>query len=67
VTQFLGSARYLTKGGFMYYNYGILSASCLPIFGGSSGAGADAGAFYLDVDYSAANSSAAIGVRLMFL
>ena len=51
----------------MYYNYSYLYASCLPNFGGYYSDDADAGAFYLDVDYSAANSSAAIGVRLMFL
>ena len=51
----------------MYYNYSYLYASCLPIFGGYYSDDADAGAFYLDVSTSAANSYATVGGRLMFL
>ena len=50
-----------------YFNYGTLSASCLPYFGGDYSDSAYAGAFYLDVIISAAGSNASIGGRLMFL
>ena len=51
----------------MYKNYKWVDASCWPCFGGSYGSGAYAGAFFLIVDNSAADSYDAIGGRLMFL
>ena len=51
----------------MYNNYSYLYASCLPFFGGYYGFGATAGAFCLYVYYSAANSDADLGGRLIFL
>jgi len=50
-----------------YFNYGFLNASSLPSFGGYYSYGANAGAFYLSVGSSAANSYANFGGRLMFL
>jgi hypothetical protein len=51
----------------MYCNYSSLFASYLPTFGGGYGAGTNVDAFFLDVIYSAANSGATVGCRLMFL
>lgn len=42
-------------------------ASRLARAGGNYSDGADAGAFYLAVDYSASGSGAYVGSRLMFL
>ena len=50
-----------------YSDFAYVNASCLAFAGGSYGDGASAGAFYLIVNYSASNSSASIGSRLMFL
>ena len=44
-----------------------VSASRLARTGGSYSDGAGAGAFYLDVAYSASAASASVGSRLMFL
>jgi len=51
----------------MYHNYGVLTASYLPIFGGDYGTCALAGAFFIYEYYSTAVSSVTIGCRLMFL
>jgi len=48
-------------------DHGYLSASGLPYFGGSWAAADDAGAFFLDVRYSASSSSADVGARLLAL
>lgn len=50
-----------------YCDYGHLSASRLPYFGGSWSAAGSAGAFTLHVDSSAAAAYAGIGGRLVFL
>lgn len=50
-----------------YADYGTLSASCLPSFGGGWSSGSLAGAFYLSVHYSASSSNSHIGARLMYL
>jgi len=44
-----------------------VNASRLAQAGGDYGSGAKAGAFYLNVDYSASDSYAYVGSRLMFL
>lgn len=55
------------KGVFMYKNYRWIFKNSLPTFGGRYGNSAYAGTFSLSVDGSAADSSASIGGRLMFL
>jgi hypothetical protein len=50
-----------------FCDYGNLSASCFLFFGGNWNNGSYAGAFNLQVDYSAASSDARIGGRIMFL
>jgi hypothetical protein len=50
-----------------YSDYARVDAFCLAHAGGSYSNGANAGAFYLIVNYSASNSYAYIGSRLMFL
>lgn len=50
-----------------YSDYGYLSASCLPVFGGSWSVGAYAGVFRLQVYHSASYSSSHIGGRVMYL
>lgn len=51
----------------MYKSYRWIFKDSLPNFGGYYGNGADAGAFCLFVTYSAADSYATLGGRLMFL
>lgn len=50
-----------------YADYGDLNASCLPDFGGAWADASHAGAFYLNVFYSASHASATIGARLLAL
>lgn len=50
-----------------FCDYGDLSAGCLPNFGGNWDYGSGAGAFCLNVYYSASFSYADIGARLMLL
>ncbi len=58
-----------TSGSSSTYgcDYSDLCAGYLPIFGGSWGNSGSAGAFRLDVSYSASSSSGSIGGRLMYL
>ncbi|MBS5822396.1 MAG: phage tail protein [Clostridium argentinense] len=50
-----------------FCDYAILSASCLPFFGGSWSIASYAGAFYLLVDSSDSDSYSTLGGRLMYL
>jgi len=50
-----------------YSDYGYLSASCLPYFGGAWTIADDAGAFFLQAINSASNANASIGARIMSL
>ena len=50
-----------------YSDDAYVYASCLAFAGGNYGDGASAGAFLLSVAYSASDSNASIGSRLMFL
>lgn len=50
-----------------YCDYGSLVAGYFPHFGGHWGSDSGAGAFFLDVYYSASNSYSSLGGRLMYL
>lgn len=50
-----------------FADYASLYAGYLPIFGGDWNDGADAGAFRLNVSYSASNVNSGVGARLMYL
>lgn len=50
-----------------YADSGILTASCLPAFGGHWSTASSAGAFFLSVGSSASYTNAGIGGRLVFL
>jgi hypothetical protein len=50
-----------------YCDLSYVYASCLARAGGYRDDGSNAGAFYLDVDFSASDAVAGIGSRLMFL
>jgi hypothetical protein len=54
------STTYFSDYAYCYFSY-------LPVFGGDWNDGASAGAFLLDVSFSASHSSSAIGARLMYL
>ena len=51
----------------LYADYGALIASCLPVFGGYWSDGDNAGAFYLQVNYSASSFNSGISARLAAL
>ena len=78
IGNYMSKPQGTTKTGFIakevtgsatthFCDYAALYASCVALFGGSWGSGSYAGAFHLDVDYSAANSSADVAARLMYL
>jgi hypothetical protein len=78
IGNYMSKPQGTTKTGFIakevtgsatthFCDFADLYTSCIALFGGDWGGGSSAGAFRLDVSYSADTSGAAIAARLMYL